>query len=84
MDSLEYARGLIGILERRVAEVEAERDAAIADMEDIVKNVNVACRCCKNLSEKTKLLCDETMRESKCFNCECFSSWKWRGDRDEE
>lgn len=63
--------------------ITAERDAAIADMEDIAKKVNVNCRYCKNLSEKNKLLRNETMRESKCFNCECFSSWEWRGARND-
>jgi len=60
-------------MEERADRLEAERDAAVKDLENVCKLLSI-CNACKDRFEGGEL----------CRGCFCSSHWQWRGVQKEE
>lgn len=67
---------VIALAQRKQAEAEAERDAAIADLK-----ISSGCASCKYHCSDTTFCCDCTKKQNcKCMSCSLgLTNWKWRG-----
>lgn len=67
---------VISLAQRKQAEAEAERDAAIADLK-----ISSGCASCKYHCSDTTFCCDCTKKQNcKCMSCSLgLTNWKWRG-----
>lgn len=79
-DALAY----IQQLESRLAQVERERDAAVAAIPEIAKDGYVCTGCINNVGldkrcKEADFNCNECKYPCKCKNCESNSNYKWRG-----
>ena len=70
------AADLIERLTAENAKVEAERDAAIADLK-----ISSGCTSCKYHCSDTTFCCDCTKKQNcKCMSCSLgLPNWEWRG-----
>lgn len=73
---LERKDMVIALAQRKQAEVEAERDAAIADLK-----ISSGCISCKYHCSDTVFCCDCTKKQNcKCMSCRVGqTNWEWRG-----
>lgn len=73
---LEWKDMVIALAQRKQAEAEAERDAAIADLK-----ISSGCASCKYHCSDTTFCCDCTKKQNcKCMSCSLgLTNWKWRG-----
>lgn len=73
---LEWKDIVIALAQRKQAEAEAERDAAIADLK-----ISSGCASCKYHCSDTTFCCDCTKKQNcKCMSCRLgLTNWKWCG-----
>ena len=73
---IEWKDMVIALAQRKQAEAEAERDAAIADLK-----ISCGCTSCKYHCSDTTFCCDCTKKQNcKCMSCSLgLTNWKWRG-----
>lgn len=73
---LERKYVVIALAQRKQAEAEAERDAAIADLK-----ISSGCISCKYQCSDTVFCCDCTKKQNcKCMSCRVGqTNWEWRG-----
>lgn len=73
---LEWKDMVIALTQRKQAEAEAERDAAIADLK-----ISSGCASCKYYCSDTTFCCDCTKKQNcKCMSCSLgLPNWKWCG-----
>ena len=67
---------VIALAQRKQAEAEAERDAAIADLK-----ISSGCTSCKYQCSDITFCCDCNKKQNcKCMSCRLgLTNWKWRG-----
>lgn len=84
----EWAKAMYALyvtLEEELAQVEKERDAAIADLKD-AEAANCDCWHCrhfKDLDDGCEADCDACARDCKCKGCIDKALWEWRGVQEE-
>ena len=73
---IEWKDMVIALAQRKQAEAEAERDAAIADLK-----ISSGCASCKYYCSDTTFCCDCTKKQNcKCMSCSLgLPNWKWCG-----
>ena len=73
---IEWKDMVIALAQRKQAEAEAERDAAIADLK-----ISCGCTSCKYHCSDTTFCCDCTKKQNcKCMSCSLgLPNWKWCG-----
>lgn len=73
---IEWKDMVIALAQRKQAETEAERDAAIADLK-----ISSGCTSCKYHCSDTTFCCDCTKKQNcKCMSCSLgLPNWEWRG-----
>lgn len=73
---IEWKDMVISLAQRKQAEAEAERDAAIADLK-----ISSGCTYCKYHCSDTTFCCDCNKKQNcKCMSCSLgLTNWKWRG-----
>ena len=73
---IEWKDMVIALAQRKQAEAEAERDAAIADLK-----ISSGCISCKYHCSDTVFCCDCTKKQNcKCMSCRVGqTNWEWRG-----
>ena len=73
---IEWKDMVIALAQKKQAEAEAERDAAIADLK-----ISSGCASCKYHCSDTTFCCDCTKKQNcKCMSCSLgLPNWEWRG-----
>lgn len=73
---IEWKDMVIALAQKKQAEAEAERDAAIADLK-----ISSGCASCKYHCSDTTFCCDCTKKQNcKCMSCSLGrTNWEWRG-----
>ena len=73
---IEWKDMVIALAQRKQAEAEAERDAAIADLK-----ISSGCTSCKYHCSDITFCCDCNKKQNcKCMSCSLgLTNWKWRG-----
>lgn len=76
LKELEWQGMIIALAQRKQAEAEAERDAAIADLK-----ISSGCTSCKYHCSDTIFCRDCTKKQNcKCMSCSLgLPNWEWRG-----
>ena len=73
---IEWKDMVIALAQRKQAEAEAERDAAIADLK-----ISAGCASCKYHCSDITFCCDCNKKQNcKCMSCRLgLMNWEWRG-----
>lgn len=88
LDYIDEAVTALEAQQQRIAELEAERDAAVADLAEICGKDAECCDLCAygaaaSVCMEVDFNCRECPTPCVCKNCWNDSEWRWRGVRQE-